>query len=191
MAGNTNMTRFEYLSVLVSIVIALGISDLTIAWARVLQYKMRVDFYWLHAFWSVFSIFLMVQFWWAFWRYRTVTDWSLGAFVMVLAAVIALTFCALMLSPRIGRAEKVDSQEIYFSHARAFLGFGCVFVTLAAILDILVLESPLFHAENIFRGLGAVGALVVAFSRNKVVHEGFAAIALLAAAGFLATSTVY
>jgi hypothetical protein len=51
------MTRFEYLSVLVSIVIALGISEVTVAWGRVLQQKVTTKIYWLHGFWSIFSLF--------------------------------------------------------------------------------------------------------------------------------------
>jgi len=38
------MSRFEYLSVLVSIVIAMGISEIRVSWGRLIQRRDRVEF---------------------------------------------------------------------------------------------------------------------------------------------------
>ena len=84
------MTRFEYLSVLVSIVIALGITEVTIGWGRLLQQRRRVRLSWLHAFWSLFTLFLMIQLWWGFWNFRTVERWSLAGLLAVVLEAITL-----------------------------------------------------------------------------------------------------
>ena len=47
------MTQFEYLSVLVSIILALGMSEVMISWARMIQRRDHVKFSLLHAFWTV------------------------------------------------------------------------------------------------------------------------------------------
>ena len=84
------MSRFEYLSVLISIVIALGITEVTISWGRLLQHRGRVRFSALHGFWSTFLLFIMIQFWWGFWNYRTVEDWSLTSLLIFVSEGIAL-----------------------------------------------------------------------------------------------------
>jgi hypothetical protein len=185
------MSRFEYLSVLVSIVIALGISDLTIAWARVLQNRLVTKFCWLHAFWSVFSLFLMIQFWWGFWRYRTIGEWSLGGLLLVVAVVISLTMCALMLSPRTSPEANVDLRTTYFDNARNFFTLGALFVALITVMETLILAEPLLAAQNLFRGFGVAGALAIAFSTSTKVHVGFAILGTAILAGFLATTTSY
>ena len=185
------MTRFEYLSVLVSIVIALGISEVTITWARILQQKASTKIYWLHGFWSVFSLFLMIQFWWGFWRYRTVESWSLLSLVMALAVVITLSLCALMLLPRIRVDNNFNSQSMYFDNAPRFFFLGGCFVVLVSVMDILVLGSPILNTENIFRVAGAIAAFAMAATRSEKIHKGFVLVSVALLSGFLATTRVY
>ena len=46
------MSRFEYLSVLLSIVIALGISEMVSSWGALLRQRRLVRFYWVHRLWT-------------------------------------------------------------------------------------------------------------------------------------------
>ncbi|MEM1144020.1 MAG: hypothetical protein AAGI88_15685 [Pseudomonadota bacterium] len=185
------MTRFEYLSVLVSIVIALGISEVTIAWARVIQQKPTPKVYGLHGFWSVFSLLLMIQFWWGFWRYRTVVSWSLGSLVTALTVVITLSLGALMLVPRTKAGAHLDSQALYFDNAPKFFVLGGCFILLVSAMDIMVLGSPALHIENVFRGGGAVAAFGMAATSSEKLHYGFAFVGAALLAGFLATASMY
>lgn len=189
--GVNAMSRFEYLSVLVSIVIALGLSEVTISWGRVFQRRIKMHAYWLHVFWSLFSLFLMVQFWWGFWRYRTIEDWSLGALLLTLTVVITLTLCALMLVPRARDAEGVDSRQVYFDNAKSFFSLGALYIVLVTTMDVVVLGSPLIHVENIFRGFGAAAALAMAWLSHERMHESFAILGLVILLGFLATTSIY
>ncbi|MEM7504043.1 MAG: hypothetical protein AAF417_18515 [Pseudomonadota bacterium] len=185
------MSRFEYLSVLISIVIALGISEITIAWGRVFQQRVRTNIYWLHAFWSLFSLFLLIQAWWGFWRYRTVEAWSLGGLTMAISVVVVLSFSALMLVPRPSGDGNIDSRVIYFQNAPKFFGFGACFVFLVTTMDVLLLGSELLHVENLFRSIGFSSALLMIFAKNETVHAAFAIVSIALLAGFLATATFY
>lgn len=185
------MTRFEYLSVLVSIVIALGISEVTIAWARVLQKKVTTKIYWLHGFWSIFSLFLMIQFWWGFWRYRTVESWSLMSLITALTVVITLSLCALMLVPRVRADINFDSQSIYFENSAKFFFLGGCFILLVSVMDIMILGSPMLHTENMFRGAGAIIAFGMASTRSENIHTGFVFVSIALLGGFLATTSMY
>jgi uncharacterized membrane protein len=185
------MTRFEYLSVLVSIVIALGISEVTVAWARILQQKATTKIYWLHGFWSVFSLFLMIQFWWGFWRYRTVESWSLLSLITALTVVITLSMCALMLVPRIRADISFDSHATYFDNSPRFFFLGGCFIVLVTVMDAMVLGSPTLSTENIFRGAGAIVAFAMAATRSKKIHSGFVFVSVALLSGFLATTSMY
>ena len=108
------MTRFEYLSVLISIVMALGISEVTISWGRLIQNRHQVQFSLLHAFWSVFLLLLMIQFWWAFWNFRIIENWSFGALMGPVLGAVALVLCALLLTPGRSQAPPINLEELVF-----------------------------------------------------------------------------
>lgn len=183
------MSRFEYLSVLVSIVIALGITEVTISWSRVLQMRDRVQFSWLHAFWTVFMFVLMVQFWWGFWNFRFVESWSLHSLLSVVAEAITLVLAALLLAPRGIDSEPLDLGAMFFSNSRLFFLLGAAVVLQLALVDTLVAGLPFLSLENLFRMPGFVLALVAASTTSVRAHRALAAGASLLLIGFLAFAT--
>ena len=102
------MSRFEYLSVMVSIVIGLGLSEIGSGWARLLRNRTRVRFYPLHAFWSLFSVLLLVQLWWGFWEFRTVETWSFPGLLAVVAESLVLVFAGVVLIPEVPATGPID-----------------------------------------------------------------------------------
>lgn len=180
------MSRFEYVSVLVSIVIALGVTEVTIAWGRLIQHRDRVRFSWLHGFWSAFSLFLMIQLWWGFWNFRTVESWSLLALLAVVTEAIALVLCALVLVPRsFDDAAACDMGALYRRNARPFFLIAAWLITQFTLVDVQVLGMPLLHPENAMRVPGVALALVAGLSDDPRVHTAAPIVALALLAGFL------
>ena len=167
------MSRFEYLSVLISIVIALGMSEVTISWGRLIQNRKRVQFSWLHAFWSAFFVILMVQFWWAFWNFRTVEYWSFAALFGVVLAAVTLVICALLLTPGRSYAENIDLECLYYEQARPLFLLGAYLLVQLVLNDTLIFKMPFLHTENLIRFLGAAFALALAWSPSKRLHTAF------------------
>ena len=93
------MDRFEHLSVLISIVIGIGLSSMASAWGRMLRQRARVRLDGLRAFWSLFVVLLMVQFWWGFWEFRGIETWSFGGLLATVAEALVLVLAALVLTP--------------------------------------------------------------------------------------------
>jgi hypothetical protein len=135
------MSRFEYLSVLVSIVLALGVTEVTVSWGRALQNWANVKFSWLHAFWSVFVLVVIVQFWWGFWNYRDVENWPFAALLLVVAEALTLVLCAIVLSPSRSWSETVDLGAIYDRSARPFFLTGAVVMLLLCVTDVSTAPS--------------------------------------------------
>ena len=78
------MDAFNYLTVMVSTVVGLGLTQLLAGIGNFVQIRRRVRFYWLHTCWVVLLIALHLHMWWSLWVLRQVTDWTYGTFAYVL-----------------------------------------------------------------------------------------------------------
>jgi hypothetical protein len=182
------VNRFEYLSVLVSIVIGLGICEIASSWGRILRSRSRVRFYWLQAFWSVFTILLMIQFWWGFWEFRLVEHWSFAGLLAVVAEAFVLVLAGMILLPNVEPGAPLDLRAHYFEHCRLYFVLGSLLIAQLAVVDRLVGEQPLFHAENAFRLPGVLVAAVAAAYPREKLHAGLALVASVLLLGFVTFS---
>ena len=185
------MTRFEYLSVLISIVIALGMSEVTVSWGRLVQHRNQVRFSWLHTFWSAFILFLMIQFWWGFWNYRTVEDWSLFALIGVVLEATTLVMCALLLTPGRSLSGSLDLERLYFEHSRPFFLFGVFLLIQFSLVDTLVVGIPIFHMENFIRFLAVAVVSILAWSSSLRLHFALSIVCVLLLAVFLINTVMF
>ncbi len=71
------MGPFEYISVLLSIVISLALAHLLSGIARMIENGVR-RFSIPLAQWILFCLFLCVDYWFTIWRVHDVTVWTLG-----------------------------------------------------------------------------------------------------------------
>ena len=65
------MSLFEYISVMVSVVLALGIAQILTGIGAFLTVRERPRAYWLHSVWLVFLALLHVYMWWYLWDLRS------------------------------------------------------------------------------------------------------------------------
>jgi hypothetical protein len=182
---------FSHITVLLSIVIALGMAELVSAWGELLRNRIRVRFYWLHLFWSVFIIMIMIQMWWGLWNFRTIDDWTIAAPTALVVQSLILVLTAQMISPKVDLSTHADMKEFYYDSTKVFfIPSGLLMISLA-FNDIMFLEQPIIHAENIVRGAGVVICAIAAFSNSERVHAALAAIALASFIGFIAIGISY
>ncbi|HTX58633.1 MAG TPA: hypothetical protein VMH02_03070, partial [Verrucomicrobiae bacterium] len=78
------MSAFDYLSVLISIVLGLAIANVLARLAAVMTARERVDFYWPPVAWAIWLFVIAVQHWWAEWSVRHTEAWNFGTFWLVL-----------------------------------------------------------------------------------------------------------
>ena len=121
------MDPFSYLSVLISIVLALGMTQVLTGVGEMLQARTRRRIYWVHTVW-VFNLFLfLVIAWWIFYRWRNITEWTYYLFLFVLIAPTLLYLASIVLFPPLGaRDETVDSYKTHYyaNHRIFFILFG-------------------------------------------------------------------
>ena len=89
------MTHFEFISVALSIVLALSAARLLTALPHVLAPGRR---YWVHALWCATLLPIHLGFWWAVWIYREIDPWTFRGFasVMLTPACLYLTVSSLV-----------------------------------------------------------------------------------------------
>ena len=74
------MDQFNYLAVLISIILGLGITQLLSGVGRLLQARGHVRLYWPTLAWVAVLLVVHVQTWWAMFGLRTLQTWTFAAF---------------------------------------------------------------------------------------------------------------
>src|SRR5262245_46503277 len=118
------MTDFDYLSVLISIVLGLGIANTLSGIANIIRHRGRYEMFWPMPV-ALFTLFLIhVQTWWTMYGLRHETQWNLGGFLIVLAQPVLLFVMSVLLSPETPEGRRVDLKGEFFRDRVWF--FSCL-----------------------------------------------------------------
>ena len=177
------MDPFSYLSVLISIILALGMTRVLAGVGEMLQARSRRRLYWVHAVWVVNLFLYLVVAWWIFYRWRNEQPWTFFLFIFVLISPTILYLASIILFPSESAPnEFVDYKTHYYSNHRAFFVLFALF-TPVDFLDTLLKGIPHFLALGplyfISGGLFFVGLATAAMTRNERYHQCYVLIFLV------------
>ena len=164
------MDTFSYLSVLISIVLGLGITNLLGGMATLLSRRADVRMYWPLPIWLVTLFLIHVQTWWTMFGLRRVGHWSFAEFLIVLMQPVLLYLMTALIQPRRDETGALDLKAAFLRESRPF--FICLFLVLCVSLaKDLTLSGPLpampnFAAHVLFMVMSLVGAA----SRGSRLH---------------------
>lgn len=175
------MGLFEYVGVLVSIVVGLALAHILTGVSRTIQARAQVRLYWVHSLWTLNITVFLVFFWWFIYHWSGVERWNFFLFVFLLLYAVALYLIAALLFPA-EVSPGFDFREHYYRNAPWVFGFLCT----AFVLDVFettakaalgVKEIPfLWYPVVGFQVMGAAGAAV---TRNERYHKVFGVVWLL------------
>ncbi|WP_118856433.1 hypothetical protein [Sphingomonas mesophila] len=175
------MDAFSYLSVLLSIILGLAITQVLQGYRALILARGRVKLAPTALIWSAVILVSAVQAWWASFGLRDHLEWSFATFAVILLQMILLYMqSAIVLPDPSTTAEAIDLDAHHEAHRRAFFGFLLGTIAASLLKDVM-LDGSLPEPRNlvgqlIAAGLAVVG-MVIADRRVQL------AIALLAAAG--------
>lgn len=188
------MEIFEYIAVLTSIIIGLGMAQLLLGLTRLIQHPEQAKPYWIHLFW-VFHMFLFAVFWW-WWEFKLgdIGVWTFGVYLFVIFyAFLVFLLCSLLFPTNF---SGYDGFKGYFYAKRAwFFGVYCL-------AEVIGLGDTAIKGMDYFLGLGPqymvvttaniVFCITAIITRNEKFHAFFAvaALAYLVFSGFLDYETV-
>jgi hypothetical protein len=172
------MGAFEYLSVLISIIIALGMTRVLAGVGEMLQARRHRRIYWVHVVWIVNLFVCLVVTWWIFYRWRNQQSWTFYLFVFVLISPTIMYLASMLLFPREGSGdESIDYKAHYYANHRAFFAIFSMFAVID-VADTLLKGIPHFLALGtpyiISSLLYFVGMLTAAITKNERYHEFYA-----------------
>ena len=172
------MNAFEYLSVLISIILALGMTRVLAGVGEMLQARSRRRIYWVHVLWIVNVFLYLVVAWWIFYRWRNEQPWTFFLFIFVLISPTILYLASILLfPPESDLEESIDYKTHYYANHRAFFVLFAMF-TPVDIVDSLLKGIPHFLQLGpqyiVSNSLYFVGLVTAAITRNERYHEFYA-----------------
>ena len=158
------MSVFEYVAVMMSVVLALVVARILSFVGAVASGKSRFDISWLHFAW-VFLIFAtLVMAWQTIWNLRDQPAYSLGQVVMMLIATSLIFIAARILIPDEPTEERLDLRDHYFDVRVPFFAVLMVLWLFPLVGMAIFLSFSLFSADVLCRiawlTLAATGLLV-------------------------------
>lgn len=158
------MDAFAYLSVLLSIILGLGLTQLLTAVGRLIRHRDRVRIDWLPLLWAAVLLVIYVQVWWAMFGLRQVRVWTFFEFLIVLGQVVALYMMAPVALPEQVDEVGVDLGAYFDSHRHWFFGFFLATLVISVSKDVVLaghLPSGTNLAFHVVLAAVSVGAMTL------------------------------
>lgn len=166
---------FEYLSVLISIVLALGMTRVLEGVGEMLQARKRRRIYWVHVVWIINLFTYLVVAWWIFYRWRNQQPWTFYLFVFVLISPTILYLASLILFPSEADLDKpVDYKSHYYANHRTFFIIFSLFTPVDFVDSLLKGVAHFLELGTQYYVSGAfflVGLATAAITRNETYHK--------------------
>ncbi len=148
------MSLFEFISGMISVLIALAVAQLLISIGRLAQHHQRVRAYLPHTLWCVAIFLLAFLHWWSLWDFRDL-EWNSAMFFYSLLGPLLLFFAVTLLNPDTGSGQGDIDLEAHYGEVRPlFLG------VLLAALVFFTFDGPLFGTEDWFNVLRLTQCLI-------------------------------
>lgn len=165
------MSQFDYVAVLVSVIIGLGVVHLLSGAARFLAGRGETKPYWVHLLWTWNVFHYLVFFWWFVWRWRSISEWSLLLFLFVLLYSVVTYLLCVVLYPDTG--DRSDFRQVYFENKTVFFSLW-ILLLIVDFVDTRLKEHYGLSGFGVHQMLAylmlIVGSAVSARSENHRVH---------------------
>ena len=128
------MSPFEYVTVLISIILGMGLTQLISGFAAIITRWEKVTIYWPHMALILLVFVIHVQDWWATYELRAFKYWRLPTFLFIVLYPVNLYVLTRILFPVKWTGSKIDLKEFYLSNYRKIYLF-MILLPIHSILD--------------------------------------------------------
>ena len=115
------MTTFEYIAVLVSIIVGLGIAHLLAGVGRLIGDARDTNPYWIHLVWAAYMFLILIFFWWWEFKFNTLETWTFDLYLFIVMYAVVLYLTVVVLFPR-DLPEGGDFKRYYYDRRAWFFG---------------------------------------------------------------------
>ncbi len=177
---------FGYLSVLLSIILGLSVTQLLQGLSGIIQNRERVRIYGPSLTWAILLLPIDAQAWWAMFGLRRHHPWTFLDFIVVLLETIFLYLLAALVLPRFDMAGPIDLRENYFGHARWFFGSFIAVLVVSLVKDFLLGHAWPTGLNLAFHFIGIGMSLIAMLTRSDRFHRANALLVVLLFTSYVA-----
>jgi hypothetical protein len=169
------MALFEFLMILLSIIVGLGLAEILTGIARFLRDRRGHEFRWIHSA-VVLTVFMaLLQVFWESWGLQSVGTWTFSAMLLMLSLPIVLFLIAHLLFPT--ERTQANLEEYYFDRSRLIWSLALAGIVAGNTFRPLAFGEPLFIVDNLSSVPSLISCLVLISSRHRTVHLVLASLA--------------
>ncbi|MGN6313147.1 MAG: hypothetical protein ACTHMO_05220 [Rhodanobacteraceae bacterium] len=187
------MDAFSYLSVLISIILGLAVTQVLQGLRGLMLTRSRVRAYWPSLAWAGLVLVIAVQVWWAMFglRERPAQRWTFPDFGIVLMQTVPLYLLAGLVLPDVDRERPLDLRKHYYTHHRWFFSM-LVLLLLVSICKVRVLTEAWPRPLDLgFQLFFVVAATIGAWTKREWYHKLQVPMATLTLGAYIATLFTY
>jgi hypothetical protein len=162
------MELFEFVMVLVSIIVGLGMATLLTGVANLIRARRSVRPYWVHTLIIPLVFLVYAQVWWESWSLSAAAEWSFLGLLMMLGSPILLFLVSHLLFPE--SLPDADLSEYYFEIAPVVWLLGAGATLIATMFRPIVFGSSLLEVANLASIPTLLICLVLAATRDRWIH---------------------
>ena len=163
------MSPFEYITVLISIILGLGITTILTGIAELIKQSRLFSLYTPYIIWIMLVFIMHIHEWWVTYALKSQVEWTLGKFLFVLLYPINLYVLAHLLFPA-GLSSTFTSREFYLAKFPRWFIITIILVILSVVHNLLLLKLPLQTQVPQVIVLAVLSTLVISKTKNSIVH---------------------
>jgi hypothetical protein len=180
------MDQFEYVMVLVSIIVGLGIAHILFGISGIIDRLSRkgdgLELSLAHAAWLGFCFAWLVMFWWWEYRFSTrVSDWAFGLYLFLICYAVTLFLLQAVLVPRTW--DGVTSLKDHFLERRVWFYSILMFARILDQLDSYLKGGFEYILEtgsiNLALTVATVPVVIIGIRTTNIRFHNFAATIML------------
>ena len=180
------MDAFSYLSVLLSIILGLAITQILKGMRGLALARARVIVYGPTLGWAALLMLICVQGWWSMFGLREVAVWTFPKFAIVLLQTITTYMLAALVLPDFFGDEVTDLHEHYFAHRRLFFGLFMLALLISLAKDLVLTGHVTDNANLAFHLCFLAAAATGAMTAKEWYHKLLCLISLLGFGAYIA-----
>jgi hypothetical protein len=172
------MSAFEYVTVLISIVLSLGIAQILTNVASLIKKSGKVILYWPHLLWVMFVLLLHVQEWWVTYELKSHTPWRLPTFLFIMAYPVNLFVLAHLLFPNKLKGV-VDLKKYYLQNFKKIFAVLSLSGLFSILYNLFILNLSLKDQLLQILLILVVSIIAVKQFTNEWIHKAVSLIVML------------
>ena len=165
------MQSFNYLSVLISIILGLAIAQVLQGVRGLVLTRSKVKRYTPTIIWTGMALLIAIQVWWASFSMHQQANWNFLALLIIVLQATCVYMVAALVLPDAKSDNAVDLREHYFAHRHWFFGAVLADIIFSLLKELVLygrLPRPLDLAFQVAFGVIAVTAML---QRREWLHK--------------------